>query len=140
MPDWWGDRDLRSSVPKLLLIHFRPTCFVAEHKQTLVGFLIGFLSQTYKDEGYIHFVGVHPDFRKAGLAGRLYEKFFEKCKSQSRRVVRSCTAPENELSIRFHTAMGFTIEPGDSIKNGLPITVGLLGETDEKVQFKKQLV
>ena len=64
IPEWWGDRDLRSSVPKLLFHHFCSSSFVAEANGTLCGFLVGFLSHDHSNEGYIHFSGVHPDFRK----------------------------------------------------------------------------
>lgn len=139
IPEWWGGRDLRSSVPKLLLIHFSPTSFVAFSESQLCGFLIGFFSHTYPDEGYIHFAGVHPDFRRSGLARSLYRKFFDACTSDSRTIVRACTAPINKVSINFHMRMGFSIEPGDCIKDGVPVTIGYLRESDEKVIFKKEL-
>ncbi|MCG8689097.1 MAG: GNAT family N-acetyltransferase [Desulfobacterales bacterium] len=140
IPEWWDGRDLSSSVPKMLLIHFSPTSFIAEVESEMCGFLIGFFSQTFMEEGYIHFVGVHPEFRKIGLARQLYQKFFDACLSNSRTIVRSCTAPINKLSIEFHRRMGFSIEPGNSIKNGMPITIGYLNEEDEKVLFKKDLI
>ena len=137
--DWWGGRDLRSSVPKLLLIHFSPTCFVAFKNSELCGFLIGFFSQKYSKEGYIHFVGIHPEFRKSGLAKILYQKFYDVCLQDSRNIVRSCTAPINKLSIGFHTKMGFSIEPGPSEIEGVPITTGYLSDKDQMVLFKKIL-
>ena len=139
IPDWWGGRDLRSSVPKLLLVHFSPTSFIAEKNSELYGFLIGFFSQTYSNEGYIHFVGVHPDSRKSGLARILYQKFYDVCLLNSRTIIRSCTAPINKLSIDFHKRMGFSIEPGNSEINGFPITTGYLSDNDQKVLFKKVL-
>lgn len=140
IPEWWGGRDLSSSIPKLLFIHFRPTSFIAEFESKMCGFLIGFFSQTFMEEGYIHFVGVHPEYRKLGLAQKLYQKFYNACLSDSRTIVRSCTAPINELSIEFHKRMGFSIEPGNSVKDGIPITIGYLNEKDEKVLFKKELM
>lgn len=113
IPEWWGGRDLSSSVPKLLLIHFSPTSFVAEVDSQFGGFLIGFFSQTFADEGYIHFVGVHPEYRRMGVAQKLYQKFYEACLSDSRTVIRVCTAPINQLSIDFHNRMGFSMEPGN---------------------------
>lgn len=61
MVDWWDGRDLRSSLPKQFLRHFSNTSFIAEDHTGLCGFLIGFLSPSVTDEGYIHFVGIHPD-------------------------------------------------------------------------------
>ncbi len=63
---WWGGRPMANMLPKLFFVHFRNTSFIAEIDGKIVGFLIGFVSQTVRDEAYIHFVGVHPDFRKTG--------------------------------------------------------------------------
>jgi ribosomal protein S18 acetylase RimI-like enzyme len=140
MPQWWGGRDLRSSVLKVFFIHFCNTIFIAQKGDELVGFLVGFLSQTDSKEGYIHFAGVHPDMRKIGLGRNLYQKFFETCLEHSRSIVRSCTSPVNKLSIGFHQHMGFTIEPGDSIVDGIPVTMNYLRENDPKVLFMKELI
>lgn len=90
-------------------------------------------------EGYIHFVGIHPEFRNSGLAKNLYQKFYDVCLQDSRNIIRSCTAPINKLSIGFHTKMGFSIEPGSSEIEGVPITTGYLSDNDQKVLFKKIL-
>lgn len=117
---WWtqpgmseaGARERAALVPRLWLQHFASTSLVAEHKDELVGFLIGFLSPDRPDEGYIHFVGVAPKARRASLGRSLYQRFFETCQSAGRIRVRCVTSPHNSLSIAFHTAMGFEVEPG----------------------------
>ena len=76
----------------------------------MVGFLNGFLSQTFPDEAYIHFVGVRPDRRGAGLATELYERFFTVARANGRTLVRCVTSPVNEGSIAFHRALGFTTD------------------------------
>ncbi len=43
---WWGNRNMADMLPKLFFVHFRQTSFVAEHGDDIVGFLIGFASQT----------------------------------------------------------------------------------------------
>jgi ribosomal protein S18 acetylase RimI-like enzyme len=65
--EWWGGRQMSDMLPKLFFDHFKNTSFIAEKDGKIVGFLIGFLSQTYPEEAYIHFVGVHPDYRKSGI-------------------------------------------------------------------------
>ncbi len=140
MPQWWDGRDLSAFVLKVFFIHFCNTTFIAEKDNELVGFLVGFLSQTDDKEGYIHFAGVHPNMRKIGLGRALYQKFFEVCMAHSRSIVRSCTSPVNKLSIGFHQRMGFTIETGDSIVDGVPVTMNYLRDNDPKVLFKKELV
>jgi ribosomal protein S18 acetylase RimI-like enzyme len=64
---------MRDMLPRLFFTHFRDTSFVAEDGGGgLAGFLCGFLSQTYPDQAYVHFVGVAPQHRGAGLASALY--------------------------------------------------------------------
>ena len=100
-------------LPELFLEHFYDTSFVSEQGTELVGFLVGFLSQAHHNEAYIHFVGVHPDFRKKGIGAILYEKFFEVCRNQDRTIVRAITSPVNTGSVAFHTRMGFQVEHGN---------------------------
>ena len=107
---WWGGREMAPSLPKLFFLHFEGTSFVAEDGDELVGFLIGFLSQTAGDEAYIHFMGVAPERQGEGIGRTLYEKFFEEVRSQDRTVVRCVTSPANEDSVAFHEALGFQVE------------------------------
>jgi ribosomal protein S18 acetylase RimI-like enzyme len=109
--DWWGGRQMRDMLPRLFFTHFRDTSFVAEDERgELAGFLCGFLSQTYPDEAYVHFVGVAPDHRSAGLARELYARFFDAARANGRVTVRCVTAPLNTGSVAFHQRLGFRIE------------------------------
>jgi len=113
--DWWG-RPIGHALARVFLDHFYATSTIAEdataeNKGELAGFLIGFLSPSQPDAAYIHFVGVHPSLRGAGLARTLYERFFALAREHGRRVVSAITAPQNAGSIAFHTAMGFTVTP-----------------------------
>jgi ribosomal protein S18 acetylase RimI-like enzyme len=114
--EWWGGRQMAAMLPKLFFVHFRDTSFVAEDDGELTGFLCGFRSQTYDDEAYIHFVGVHPDRRAAGLGRALYERFFAAV--APRAIVRAVTGPVNERSIAFHKAMGFEVDRVDDDYDG----------------------
>jgi ribosomal protein S18 acetylase RimI-like enzyme len=125
MDDWWG-RPVSSGLVRLFLDHFYGTSFVVDAggredtgggraaSQTgtdpeLAGFLVGFWSQSRPAEAYIHYMGVAPGFRRAGLARKMYEEFFALSRAGGRTMVRAITSPENETSIAFHTAMGFTV-------------------------------
>ena len=104
-------------LPKLFFIHFEGTSFVAEGDDgELLGFVCGFLSQTAGDEAYIHFVGVDPGRRTAGLGRGLYERFFAAV--PDRNVVRAVTAPVNEGSVAFQQALGFEVELVDEDYDG----------------------
>jgi ribosomal protein S18 acetylase RimI-like enzyme len=107
---WWGGRDMAPMLPKLFFLHFEGTSFVAEEGEDLVGFLIGFLSQTADDEAYIHFVGVAPEHRGEGLGRTLYERFFDEVRAQGRTSVRCVTSPVNQESVAFHEALGFEVD------------------------------
>jgi len=99
-------------LPKLFLDHFYDTSFVVEEESELIGFLIGFMSQSRPIEAYIHFVGVHPDYRKDGIGATLYQQFFQICRKRGRSIIHACTSPVNKGSIAFHTRMGFQVENG----------------------------
>lgn len=139
MPGWWSGRDLTCMLPKVFFIHFENTIYIAELKNELVGFLVGFLSQSDGNVGYIHFVGVHPDCRKSGIGRLLYQEFFDTCATHNRSIIKSCTSPINKLSIAFHLRMGFIIEPGDGIVDGVSVTMDYLRKNDPKVLFRKEL-
>jgi len=139
MKDWWDGRDLTPMLPKLFLVHFCDTSLAAEQDSKLVGFLVGFLSQSRNDEAYIHFAGVHPSYRNRGIAASLYRRFFQLCSGHGRLIIRACTSPVNKGSIKFHEHMGFGIEPGDGKVEGIPVTLDYNRPGDHKVLFKKVL-
>ncbi|MGZ4354356.1 MAG: N-acetyltransferase family protein [Gaiellaceae bacterium] len=113
---WWGGRAMAAMLPKLFFVHFRDTSFVMEDDGEIVGFLCGFRSQTHDDEAYIHFVGVDPGWRGAGVARALYERFFAAI--APRTTVRAVTSPVNERSVAFHRALGFDVERVDEDYDG----------------------
>jgi ribosomal protein S18 acetylase RimI-like enzyme len=136
---WWGGRSMADMLPKLFFVHFRQTSFVAEHGGKVVGFLVGFVSQTFRNESYIHFAGVHPQFRKTGLGRTLYERFFEVVKKAGCEVVRCVTSPVNKGSVSFHLRMGFTMEPTKRTIEGIPVAENYDGMGEDRVLFYKRL-
>lgn len=139
MPAWWGGRDLTSSVLRIFFIHFNNTTYVAEIGDDLVGFLVGFMSQSDEKVGYIHFAGVHPHFRRLNIGRLLYQNFYATCKANGRSIIKSCTSPVNKLSINFHQKLGFEIEPGDSIIDDAPVTLDFFGKGNPMVLFRKTI-
>ena len=126
-------------LPKLFFVHFRDTSFIALDSGKRVAFLIGFVSQTTPQEAYIHFVGVHPEYRKQGIGETLYMRFFETVKVRGCTLVRCVTSPVNKGSIAFHTHMGFEIEPGEAEVEGVPVHTDYDGKGQGRVLFVKRL-
>jgi len=139
LDDWWGGRQMRDMLPRLFFVHFRPTSFAAEQEGRIVGFLIGFVSQTDPSEAYIHFVGVHPGLRGSGLGRELYETFFKTVSALGCRKVSCVTSPVNKGSIAFHLRMGFTpVESGTRFE-GVPVFEGYDGDGQDRVMFIREL-
>jgi len=136
MKDWWGGRDLTKMLPKLFLVHFCDTSLIVEKGDDLVAFLVGFLSQSKANEGYIHFVGVHPNYRGMGIGEFLYRRFFGICMANGRDTVRTCTSPVNKGSIEFHKKIGFRILQGNAVIDGIQVWPDYNGPNDPKVLFE----
>ena len=137
---WWDGRPMGARLSHVFFSHFAPTSFVLESDGELIGFLLGFLSQTHPEEAYIHFVGVHPEYRRLGLGRRLYQRFFIATQMHRRRWVRSITAPSNELSVAFHRGMGFEPLHGDVLVDGLAVWLDYAGAGGHRVVFRRAVM
>ncbi|HZG79788.1 MAG TPA: GNAT family N-acetyltransferase [Brevibacillus sp.] len=137
--EWWGGRPMADKLPKLFFVHFTTTSFIAELDGKMVGFLIGFLSPSHADEGYIHFVGVHPDYRKHHVGRDLYHRFYAVMRENGRKIVRAVTSPVNKGSIAYHTKMGFEIEKGNKEVDGISVFADYDGPNQDRVLFVKTL-
>jgi predicted GNAT superfamily acetyltransferase len=137
--DWWNGRHMADMLPRLFFEHFTDTSFAAERDGELVGFLVGFTSQSRPGEAYIHFVGLRPGERGGGLGRQLYERFFAVVQARGCGLVHAVTSPVNIGSVRFHQRMGFDIEPGDAQVDGVPVMSGYDGEGRDRVRFVKHL-
>lgn len=110
--DWWGGRDMASMLPKLFFVHFQETSFIIEEDGETLGFLCGFFSQTYKDEAYVHFIGVNPKFRRRGIASTLYSYFFDAARANNRKVVKAITSPINKSRYSSIKKLAFELRLG----------------------------
>jgi ribosomal protein S18 acetylase RimI-like enzyme len=137
--DWWGGRLMRDMLPRLFFVHFRDTSFIAQEEGEAIGFLIGFLSQAKAEEAYVHFVGVHPGYRRLGIGRALYERFFETVWREGRTIVRCVTSPANRRSIAFHTGIGFRIEGQEESAEGIRVYPEYDGPGNDRVLFVRQL-
>lgn len=136
---WRENRSMTSMLPKLFFIHFQKSSFIVEDKGKHIGFLIGFRSQTFPRQAYIHFVGVDPQYRARGIGRLLYLRFFALMREWGCTEVHSVTSPQNTGSIIFHQRLNFTVEAGDAIADGVAVTTDYDGQGKTRVLFKKQL-
>lgn len=136
---WWGGRQMSNMLPRLFFNHFSETSFVAEFNSEIIGFLIGFLSQSHSDEAYIHFVGIHPDFRKQGVGSALYGQFFQVAQEFGRVRIKCVTSPINKSSIAYHLRIGFEAESGGTQADGVPYHLDYDGIGQHRVLFVKHL-
>lgn len=57
LDDWFGGRPLAKAAAKGFLRPFSANELCLEEDGKVIAFLTGFVSQTYADDAYIHFVG-----------------------------------------------------------------------------------
>jgi len=119
--------------------HFNTTSFVLVETPQIIGFLVGFQSQSQPQVAYIHFVGVDPEHRGKGLARSLYLHFFDSMHSRGCAEVQCITSPVNKPSIAFHEAMGFEIVPGDGMVDDVSVHKHHAGIEQHRVVFRRQL-
>lgn len=136
---WWGGRDLSHLAIPPFFRHFRGTSFVLEDGRGISGFLIGFVSQSEPEEGYIHLAGVQPGRRQRGLARWLYEAFFEEVRGRGCTIVSCVTSPTNGASISFHRHMGFEPE-GEGNSDSLPVIRDYAGAGEDRVLLRRALL
>jgi GNAT superfamily N-acetyltransferase len=137
--DWWGGRPMRAMIPRLFFEHFNPTSFAIGEPGQVIGFLIGFISQSQRDVAYIHFVGVHPGRRGEGLGRKLYEALFRVATEQGCSSIECITSPLNTGSIEFHLSMGFTLLTGSGQLHGVPVFLDHAAPGEHRVRFRKSL-
>ena len=142
IPDWWqtpNSATLPLLLPRLFFQHFGDTSTIVEDRDgRLAAFLVGFRSQSQPEVAYVHFVGVRPDLRGAGLARTLYERFFAQMQALGCRRVDAITGPVNLRSQAFHRAMGFALG-GDTGLDGVPAYLDYDGPGEHRVTFTRAI-
>jgi ribosomal protein S18 acetylase RimI-like enzyme len=139
LDEWWNGRHMKDMLPRLFFKYFQSTSFVIEEGNTIVAFLIGFISQTNPNHAYVHFMGIHPEYRKKGFGKQLYQVFFDTVRLQACDTVHLVTSPVNKNSIAFHTRIGFQIEDGDGVVEGVSIHRDYDGFGEDRVLFVKEI-
>lgn len=102
---WWGGPTTALAHP-MFFYELGNLARVVENEGQLVGFLFGFLCPD-KSTGYVHLVGIHPDYRRRGVARMLYTAFEQDCLREGMNLLKAITTLGNEASVSFHRALGW---------------------------------
>jgi len=104
---WWGG-PISTFAHPIFFYELGEHAQVVEADDQIIGFLLGFIaSESSLLIGYVHLVGIHPDYRRRGVGRLLYETFTEACQSAGCQRMKAITTLGNEGSIRFHLAQGW---------------------------------
>ncbi len=134
--EWWGGRNMTDMLPKLFFKHFNNTSFIIRNHESILGFIIGFISQSDNRKAYVHFIGVNPKHRNEGIGRALYEHFFQVVKEKGVSEVECLTSLINKSSIKFHTKVGFNIQTGDLLsEEGISYFKDYDGKGEDRVLF-----
>jgi ribosomal protein S18 acetylase RimI-like enzyme len=105
--DFW-DSDRTLSLHHVIYVHeMVDTSYVIREKGRVVAYLFGFVVEAQR-LAYASLIGVRKEYRRRGLAYRLYDLFIEYARTRGCTKLRAVTTPSNQASIRFHTELGMT--------------------------------
>lgn len=103
---WWGGPMANYAHP-MFFYELGDNALIVEHEGRLTGFLLGFTVFKQPKTGYVHLVGIHPDYRRQGVGRTLYEEFTARCRTLGCERMKAITTTGNEGSIKFHHALGW---------------------------------
>lgn len=138
----WGDLVIeRESIYHIMTKHFRDTCFVAEDRGKIIGYLLGFRSQINTDHAYMHLIHVSPGMRGYGVGRRMLKQFEDAARSMGCNKIFTIVRPENKYALGFASVMGFkVVEDGDIIEvNGVRARKDYNGPGKHMVIWSKDL-
>jgi len=102
---WWGGPTTALAHP-MFFYELGELARVVEDDGQIVGFLFGFLCPNGKT-AYVHLIGIHPDYRRRGVARMLYTTFEDDCRRAGLKLLKAITTLGNEASVSFHRALGW---------------------------------
>jgi len=111
MDKWWGGPTSALAHP-IFFYELGREAMVVEAEGRPVGFLLGFLS-TDSSLGYIHLVGIDPDYRRQHVGSMLYQAFEQTCAKAGCKTMKAITTLGNDGSTRFHDSLGWSCEQVD---------------------------
>jgi GNAT superfamily N-acetyltransferase len=135
---WWGG-PISTFAHPIFFYELGGPALVVEEGSQMIGFLLGFVvpgesgpspATAEVRTGYVHLVGIHPDFRRRGVGRLLYDRFTHDCRDAQCVGMKAITTPGHEGSIRFHVALGWDAQEVDDYA----------GPGRRRIVFSKRLV
>ncbi len=107
--DRWWDGPINTFAHPIFFYELGQHALIVEDESTseMIGFLLGFLALSGRKTGYVHLVGIHPEYRRRGVGRLLYASFTETCRKAGCLEMKAITTLGNEGSQRFHLAQGW---------------------------------
>jgi len=93
---------------KIMLRYCGDTCFVAEYDKTIVGFVMGFLSQVHDKTYFMWQIGVDPSLRGKDIGIMLLREAEKEIRTRGCERIELTVAAENTVSQRLFEKMGYT--------------------------------
>ncbi len=105
---WWAGPTSALAHP-VFFYELGRHAIIAEEEGRMAGFLLGFMSDAEPKVGYIHLVGIDPDFRRRGVGKALYAEFERQARAAGATALKAITTPGNQGSVEFHRALGYAV-------------------------------
>ncbi len=105
---WWKGPTSALAQP-MFFYELGESAMVVETQGRLVGFLLGFIASK-GPTGYVHLVGIDPEYRRKNVGTHLYHAFEALCRDAGCVKMKAITTVGNQGSLRFHQALGWTVK------------------------------
>ena len=116
---WWGG-PISTFAHPIFFYELGDHALVVEQGSETIGFLLGFIVPRVEPPGaaesdvartgYVHLVGIHPEYRRRGVGRLLYDRFVDECRAAHCVRMKAITTPGHEGSIRVHVALGWNMQ------------------------------
>lgn len=120
-----------------MIYEFGDSAFVIKDGETVCAYLFGFYSQT-EPIAYAHLLAVRNNYRRRGLAQKLYEHFIESATKKGCTKIKAITKPTNKDSVVFHKSIGMKLM-GTEIIDGINVVRDYSGPDEHRVVFIREI-
>ena len=133
--NFWGNDRTLSRHNHIFYYKFGNTAFVVKEGDKVLGYLLGFYSQT-TPTAYVQFIGVRQNYQNRGIGRKLYEHFTNIAIENGCKELKAVTSPANKGSIAFHRSIGMELYEGESDEDGIPLVRDYGGPGIHRVLFR----